>query len=59
MNETELESKWKAARAKAQKPGSGYKGRLGLLEYEHVKFVNDKLRDYDEMTDRLDAFMHM
>ena len=49
LPEDELEKKWKEARQSAERPG--YEGRLGLLEFENVKFVNDALRAYDAMTE--------
>ena len=49
LPEDELERKWKEARQAAERPG--YEGRLGLLEFENVKLVNDALRAYDAMTE--------
>lgn len=57
LSDEDLETKWKLAKVAAEKPG--YEGRLGKLSLENVKFVNDELKKYDAMTDRLDAFIHI
>ena len=54
-----MESKWKAAKAEFETKGDGYQGQLGKLELDHVVFVNRKLREYDALTDRFGAFVHM
>lgn len=53
-----LRQKWEAAvRAKENDPA--YNGRLGYVRFEDVKAVNDALREYDTMTDQLDALIQM
>lgn len=59
LTRAEVESKWKAAKAKAETPASDYKGRLGKLKLDDVLFINDKLRDYDALTEKFGAFVHM
>lgn len=45
----ELKSKWEdAVRAREQ---GGYKGRLGHNRMEDVEFINNALREYDELTE--------
>lgn len=56
-SDQDLESRWNRAKEDATKPT--YNGQLGKLSLKHIKFVNDALRDYDRLTDRLDAFIHM
>ncbi|KAL1301993.1 hypothetical protein AAFC00_002447 [Neodothiora populina] len=57
LSDKVLEQKWNQAREAAQQPG--YQGRLGKLFFDSVKFINDELKEYDAMTDRLDAFIHI
>lgn len=53
-----LRQKWEAAvRAKEEDPA--YNGRLGYVQFEDVKAVNDALRGYDSLTDQLDALIQM
>lgn len=59
LTDSEVEGKWKAAKAEAEVAGSQYKGRLGKLKLDDVMFINNKLRDYDALTDRFGAFVHM
>ena len=49
-NDDEVERKWKAAVEEYESKGSEYSGRLGRLQLDSVKFVNNALREYDEMT---------
>ncbi|KAL5355918.1 P-loop containing nucleoside triphosphate hydrolase protein [Aspergillus floccosus] len=52
-----LRQKWEeAVRLKEQ---GGYNGRLGYVKFEDVRAVNDALREYDAITDRLDALIHI
>ncbi|KAL9104956.1 MAG: hypothetical protein Q9163_000128 [Psora crenata] len=53
----ELEAKWKEA-VSHRKQGE-YEGRLGWNELFNISFVNDALREYDELTDQLDAIIHI
>ncbi|KAI9654511.1 MAG: hypothetical protein M1821_006601 [Bathelium mastoideum] len=57
LSAADLESKWASAVEAAKLPD--YKGRLGRHELAHVKFVNEQLKNYDAMTDMLDAFVHI
>jgi len=50
LSDDELERKWKAAVEEYESKGSEYSGRLGKLQLDSVKFVNNALREYDEMT---------
>ena len=43
-----------------QKRGdAAYEGRLGFCSFEDVDFVNKALRSYDELTDQLNALIHI
>ncbi|KAH1881542.1 hypothetical protein KXX01_003676 [Aspergillus fumigatus] len=57
LDEDVLREKWEAA--VRQKDQGGYNGRLGYVKFEDVKAVNDALRKYDVLTDRLDALVHI
>ncbi|KAK7509273.1 putative Uridine/cytidine kinase [Phyllosticta citriasiana] len=57
LEDDDLKKKWIEAKNKAERDGEAYKGRLGRMRLEHVKFVNDKLKEYDELTNMLDAFV--
>ena len=59
LSDAEVEKKWHDAKIQAQRDPEGYKGQLGKLELEHVLFINQKLREYDALTDRFDAFVQM
>lgn len=59
LDDQEVERKWKDAKQQADKGDGNYKGRLGWLKLEDVMFINSKLREYDALTDRFGAFMHM
>ena len=50
LSDEELERKWKAAVQAFEAEGDAYEGRLGRLQLDSVLFVNNKLREYDEMT---------
>lgn len=50
LSDEEVERKWKAAVQEFETRGDDYEGRLGKLQLESVLFVNNKLREYDEMT---------
>lgn len=51
LSNEEVERKWQAAKAEFQTKGDAYQGRLGRLDLSHVLFVNEKLKDYDELTE--------
>ncbi|EKV15913.1 putative kinase [Penicillium digitatum] len=52
-----LRAKWETA--VRQKENDEYDGRLGHVKFEDVKAVNDALRRYDVLTDKLDALIHI
>ncbi|KAF4552886.1 Hypothetical protein D9617_8g048990 [Elsinoe fawcettii] len=58
LSESELEQAWKQAKQELETHTS-YKGQLGRMELEHLRFVNNALKDYDQMTDQLDALVHI
>jgi len=53
----DLESKW--ASAVKQREQGMYHGRLGYTKRTDVEFVNEALKDYDKLTNQLDAFIHL
>ena len=57
LSDEEVQRKWEAAKQEAE--SGNYTGRLGKLKLEDVLFVNSKLREYDALTDRFGAFIHM
>ena len=59
LSDSEFERKWTAARNEFQRNGDEYSGQLGKLELESALFLNSKLREYDALTDRFGAFVHM
>ncbi|KAK4499105.1 hypothetical protein PRZ48_009617 [Zasmidium cellare] len=59
LTDNEVERKWKDAIQQAEKGDGSYKGRLGHLKLEDVLLINSKLREYDALTDRFGAFMHI
>ncbi|KAH0555935.1 hypothetical protein GP486_006122 [Trichoglossum hirsutum] len=52
LGHKELRRKWEDARESKQ-------GTLWKHQLEDLEFVNDKLREYDTLTDSLDALIHM
>lgn len=42
-----------------QRKEKGYQGRLGWNKLEDVEFVNECLKEYDVLTDQLDALIHL
>lgn len=57
LSDSEVESKWKAAKAEFETQGSSYRGQLGKLKLSDVLFVNQNLRHYDALTDKFGAFI--
>ncbi|KAL1648458.1 hypothetical protein SLS58_002213 [Diplodia intermedia] len=53
-----LEARWADARRLVD-AGESYDGQLARHELAHLRFVNNKLREYDALTDTLDAFVHI
>ncbi|KAL3492011.1 P-loop containing nucleoside triphosphate hydrolase protein [Aspergillus germanicus] len=58
-DEDTLRAKWEDAVRRKEQEGETYKGRLGHVRFEDVKTVNEALRDYDVLTDQLDALIHI
>ncbi|KAJ5128641.1 hypothetical protein N7448_002357 [Penicillium atrosanguineum] len=56
-DEKTLREKWDAA--VRQKESGEYQGRLGHVKFEDVQTVNDALKQYDLLTDKLDALIHI
>ncbi len=52
-----LVREWEAAVRKREK--GDYVGRLGWNRLEDIDFVNEALRRYDQLTDQLDALIHL
>ncbi|KAJ5770832.1 uncharacterized protein N7511_002883 [Penicillium nucicola] len=52
-----LRAKWEDA--VRQRESGHYDGRLGHVQFEDVKAVNDALKRYDILTDKLDALIHI
>ncbi|KAJ5675682.1 hypothetical protein N7462_008579 [Penicillium macrosclerotiorum] len=52
-----LRAKWEAA--VRQKETGDYHGRLGHVKLEDVQTVNEALKQYDSLTDKLDALIHI
>lgn len=50
ISDEDVERKWNAAVEEFKAEGDAYEGRLGRLQLDSVLFVNNKLREYDEMT---------
>ena len=50
-DEEVLRGKWEEAVRRREQDGGSYKGRLGFVEFEDVKTVNDALRGYDLITE--------
>ncbi|OQD73567.1 hypothetical protein PENDEC_c014G03420 [Penicillium decumbens] len=57
LDEKTLREKWEAA--VRQKESGNYQGRLGHVKFEDVHTVNDALKRYDVLTDKLDALIHI
>ncbi|KAL6717147.1 hypothetical protein ACLMJK_005062 [Lecanora helva] len=57
LSENDLEAKWNDA--KTQRDSMNYRGRLGFTRLEDVKFINDALHAYDQLTDQLDLLIHL
>lgn len=50
LSDDKVERKWQAAVGEYNSKGNEYSGRLGRLQLDSVKFVNNALREYDELT---------
>lgn len=53
----QLKRKWDAAVSQAER--GGYQGRLGYATFENINYINNALRKYDQLTDELDALIHL
>ncbi|GAB7362940.1 hypothetical protein MBLNU230_g3237t1 [Neophaeotheca triangularis] len=58
LSDEQVERKWQSAKAELERDNL-YEGQLGRLQLDHVKSVNNALRAYDGITDRLGAFMQI
>lgn len=59
MSDADVEKKWQAAKADYEKNSDGYQGQLGKQKLESALFVNESLREYDDLTNQFGAFIHM
>lgn len=59
LSDADVEKKWRAAKEESEQKGAAYKGQLGKQRLESALFVNANLREYDALTDRFGAFVHM
>ncbi|EED18679.1 conserved hypothetical protein [Talaromyces stipitatus ATCC 10500] len=59
LDDETLRRKWEDAVKKREDPTSNYDGRLGFVKFEDVKAINDALKEYDVLTNQLDAFIHI
>lgn len=57
LSREQLAREWEGAVREREK--GGYVGRLGWNKLEDVDFVNEALRKYDQLTDQLDALIHL
>ena len=57
LTDAELKRRWDNAVFRRNQ--GDYKGRLGFCNLAEVDFVNKALREYDELTDRLDALIFL
>lgn len=57
LPDEQLMSKWQDAVKRSQNPN--YQGRLGRISLNAVSFINEALRDYDALTNQLDALIHL
>lgn len=58
LNDQHLRDRWQAAKEQNESRND-YQGRLGKQEFKSIAFINDRLRDYDALTDEFGAFIHM
>jgi len=59
LSPSTLKSKHEAAVAAARDPHTHYVGRLGHHTLQSLTDINEALRQYDAITDQLDAFIHI
>ncbi|KAF2157502.1 putative uridine/cytidine kinase [Myriangium duriaei CBS 260.36] len=59
LNDADLEQAWIDAKNEKASLGALYRGQLGSLKLSDIQLVNDALKQYDRLTDRLDALVHI
>ena len=59
ISDAQVEEKWKTAKTEYERQGDHYQGQLGKQKLESALFINNALRDYDDLTDHFGAFVHM
>ena len=57
LPEQDLKNKW--AIAVRQREEGRHRGKLGLNRLEDVACINQALKEYDQLTDQLDALIHL
>ncbi|KAK2739562.1 hypothetical protein FQN57_006524 [Myotisia sp. PD_48] len=55
--DAEIRSVWEATRKNMEQ--GNYHGQLGCVELDNVITINHALKEYDAITDQLDAFIHL
>jgi len=55
----DVERRWEDAKSEQRTKGENYQGQLGKLLPGNIMFVNAKLKQYDALTDRFNAFIQM
>jgi D-glycerate 3-kinase len=51
LSDDEVKRKWNAAKMDLASQGHAYKGRLGHVDLDSVLFINQKLSDYERITE--------
>ncbi|KAK3690625.1 hypothetical protein LTR37_019069 [Vermiconidia calcicola] len=59
LSDVEVREECKLAQAEVEYDGDDYKGQLGKQKVESVLFVNNSLREYDDLTNQFGAFVHI
>lgn len=59
LDDDVLKAKWEDAVRQKEDKASHYDGRLGHVKLEDVRAINDALKEYDGLTNNLDAFIHI
>lgn len=57
LDRIQLKRKWDAAVSQAER--GDYQGRLGYTSFGNINYINDALQKYDQLTDELDALIHL
>ncbi|KAL9058215.1 MAG: hypothetical protein Q9206_002026 [Seirophora lacunosa] len=58
LDDANLAACWKQA-VETREDNQEYRGRLGYNRLEDLRFVNEALREYDVITNQLDALIHL